>query len=164
MLIRVSVSEVDGDMDQVELSLEDFVQLAAMAASSTNPGASSLLRRLARRFKGANDRAAREVVAILRAGPVRSVGTAANSRDAASGAAAASSPAGTSIGEPVDSDSRLPLLMREQPVVLHNAPIFDTTRREALDQLVSEHQSSETLYLAGLTPTRSRVSSGISKR
>jgi len=157
MLVSVSAPRADKDVDQVALSMEEFAQLAAMAASSTNPAAPSLLRRLARRFKGTNDRAAREVVEILRAGPVRSVGTAPSPVGTAGRGASSEPPAGTPIGDPVDSDSRLPLLIREEPVVLRNAPIFDPVRRDALDQLVSEHLAAESLYLAGLAPTRSAL-------
>lgn len=124
-------------VDEVTLTLDEFVQFASLVASSTNPAAPALLRRLARRYKTANERAAQELVAILRAGPVRA--------------------AGTAVADPVDTDSRLPLLRREDPVILRATPIFDPAHRDKIDQIVHEHQRNELLYASGLTPTRSAL-------
>lgn len=124
-------------VDQVVLSLDDFVQLASLAATSEGPGASSLLRRLSRRMRSNNASAARELVSILRAGPVRS--------------------AGSPVEDPVDVDSRLPLLRREDPVVLSVEPIFSGEHRARLDQIVSEYVHSDALYASGLAPTRSAL-------
>ena len=84
-----------------------------------------------------NAPAARELVSILRAGPVRS--------------------AGSAVEDPVDVDSRLPLLRREDPVILSVEPIFSDEHRARLDQIVLEHVRSDALYDAGLAPTRSAL-------
>lgn len=144
-------------MDEVTLPLADFVHLAAMSASSGDPSASAGLRKLARRLKGTNERAARELVEILRASPIRSADVASKRRDTVRGVEIDGASTGVSVGDPVDSDSRLPLLMREDPVVLHHPPILDPSRRTAIDQLVTEHCAAESLYLAGLAPTRSAL-------
>ena len=133
----MSVTSSTDNLDQISLSLDEFVQLASLAASSANPAAPSLLRRLARRYRTVNERAAQELVAILRAGPVRAVGT--------------------SVADPVDTDSRLPLLRREDPVILRTTPIFDSAHQEKIDQIVYEYQRSEVLYASGLAPTRSAL-------
>lgn len=134
---HVSVKHPDTELDQVALTMDEFVQLASLAASSGNPAASSLLRRLARRYRSANARVASELVAILRAGPVRSVGNV--------------------LEDPVDMDSRLPLLRREYPVILPVTPIFDADHQHRLDQIVDEHQRSDALYASGLAPTRTAL-------
>lgn len=123
--------------DQVVLAMSEFVQLARLASSSTHPTAPALLRRLARRYKDVNHRAAQELVSILRAGPVRG--------------------AGTPVSDPVDVDSRLPLLRREDSVALSEDPIFDEHLTQAIDQIVTEHMASEALYRSGLAPTRSAL-------
>jgi len=137
MVARMSATRPFQDMGEVTLTIDEFVQFASLVASSTNPAAPALLRRLARRYKTANERAAQELVAILRAAPVRA--------------------AGTAVADPVDTDSRLPLLRREDPVILPATPIFDSAHRDKIDQIVHEHQRNEVLYAAGLTPTRSAL-------
>src|SRR4051812_31395156 len=102
-------------VDQVVLPLDEFVQLASLAASSQSPSAPSLLRRLARQMRADNAPAARELVSILRAAPVRA--------------------AGTVVEDPVDVDSRLPLLRREDPVIMGVEPIFGAEHRARLDQI-----------------------------
>lgn len=133
----VSSNQPPAVVDDLVLSVDEFVQLASLAASSGNPAAPSLLRRLARRYKTVNERAAHELIAILRAGPVRA--------------------SGITIADPVDTDSRLPLLRREDPVILQTTPIFDPAHLEKIDQIVHEHQRSEALYARGLAPTRSAL-------
>lgn len=124
-------------VEDVTLKIDEFVQLAAVAASSGNPAATSLLRKLARRYKDINERVARELVAILRAGPVRS--------------------ASAAVEDPVNADSRLPLLRREDPVVLGVNPIFDQAHLDNIDHIVREHQRSDALYASGLAPTRTAL-------
>lgn len=133
----MKASEQISTVDEVVLPLEDFVQLASLTATTQSPAASSLLRRLARRMRSHNAPAARELVSILRAGPVRS--------------------AGSTVEDPLDVDSRLPLLRREDPVILSMEPIFSDEHRARLDQIVTEHVRSDALYAAGLAPTRSAL-------
>jgi MoxR-like ATPase len=135
---NVSVKRESEAADQITLSVADFAQLASLAVSSESPTAPALLRRLARRFKTENGRAAQELVSILRAGPVRSA-------------------TATAVPDPVDVDSRLPLLHREDPVVMRVTPIYDGAHYRALEQIVTEHQRSEALYAAGLAPTRTAL-------
>lgn len=136
-IAAMAAIEQSREVDQVVLPLDDFVQLASLAATSQSPAAPSLLRRLARRMRADNASAARELVSILRAGPVRA--------------------AGIVVEDPVDVDSRLPLLRREDPVMMRTEPIFGDEHRARLDQIVSEHLRSDALYAAGLAPTRSAL-------
>ncbi|WP_202868306.1 MULTISPECIES: AAA family ATPase [Kribbella] len=133
----MSVKKATASADQVTLAVDEFVQLAALAASSDSPAAPILLRRLARRYRTENGRAAEELVTILRAGPVRG--------------AAASTP------DPVDVDSRLPLLRREEPVAMRVSPIYDDALSAAIQQIIAEHLRSEALYAVGLAPTRTAL-------
>ncbi len=61
---------------------------------------------------------------------------------------------------PVDSDSRLQLLRRQDHVSLPRAPIFAPNVHADLSRLVEERRSSDRLMAAGLMPMRSLLLSG----
>ncbi|MDX6451833.1 MAG: hypothetical protein QOH16_1882 [Gaiellaceae bacterium] len=59
--------------------------------------------------------------------------------------------------QPVDSESRLPLVREEDPVVLQVDPILEPRIFALLNQLASEHQDPSRLLVAGLAPTRTTL-------
>lgn len=126
--------EEDGDLGA------DLVQVARAALSVANLEMTPLLRKLARRYRATHPEVARELVSMLRSAPMRSVGTAEGG-----------------LIKPVDSESRLPLVRVEDPVVLEVAPILQTEIRSSLDDLVSEHLHPERLLEADLVPTRTAL-------
>lgn len=118
----------------------DLVQIARTALSVANLEMTPLLRKLARRYRATHPDVARELVSMLRAAPMRSVGTAEGG-----------------LIKPVDSESRLPLVRVENPVVLEVAPILQAEIRASLDDLLSEHLHPERLLEADLVPTRTAL-------
>ncbi|MFC7502572.1 AAA family ATPase [Nocardioides sp. CPCC 206347] len=134
----MSAKSDESTTDQISISRVQFVQLAALAAASDKADAPPLLRRLARSLRDVDPPAAQALVSILRAAPVRSA-------------------TGAVTSEPVDQDSRLPLLRREDPVMLQVEPILETALREELEQIAAEHEQSEALYTQGLAPTRTAL-------
>lgn len=139
---RVMCVSVNGDentVDSISLDTSTLVQLGKIAVDGGNAQAKVLMRKLARSLRTSHPLVADEIVSILRASPVR----------AASGEAR--------IEDPVDLDSRLPLLRREDPVVLPHEPIYPERLRGSLEQLVLEHHRSDALYSAGLAPTRTAL-------
>ena len=67
---------------------------------------------------------------------------------------------GEAVAAPVDADSRLQLLRRQDHVVLARAPIFAPHVQADLMRLVEERRASDRLIAAGLTPVRSLLLSG----
>lgn len=134
----MSANQTTRDVDQVAMSLPLFVQLATLALGSDRPEAPALLRRLARSFKTENEEASRALVGLLRAAPVRSA-------------------AASTVGEPVDTDSRLPLLRREDPVILQVEPILEEHLQRDLEQIALEYERGDALYSQGLAPTRTAL-------
>lgn len=126
-------------VDNVSLDTSVLVQLAKLAVGGGDAQANVVMRKLARSLRASHPSVADEVVAILRASPVRSAGD------------------GARIEEPVDLDSRLPLLRREDTIVLPHQPIYAAGLQEALEQLVQEYLRSDALYSAGLAPTRTSL-------
>lgn len=126
--------------DEITLTTKSFVQLARLALSTDAPEAQTMLRRLARQHRADSPAAADALVQLLRVGPTR-------------GASSSAQP----VVDPVDVDSRLPLVRREDPVVLRFEPILDEALSGALEQLASEHERSDELYSAGLAPTRTAL-------
>lgn len=61
------------------------------------------------------------------------------------------------MAHPVDTDSRLPLVREEDPVLLLNDPILQADVMDSLQQLVAEHRNAEKLLEAGLAPTRTTL-------
>ena len=121
----------------------DLVQVMQLAAAGNASGAHALLRRLARKYKSSAPTFARAIVETLRDGPLRSASS------------------GMAISQPVDADSRLPLIREERPVVIINEPILDGGIAAALQQITDEHRSRERLLEAGLAPTRTALLVGV---
>jgi SpoVK/Ycf46/Vps4 family AAA+-type ATPase len=62
-----------------------------------------------------------------------------------------------SVTQPVDNDSRLPLVREEYPVVLSADLILSPEGKAALHQLAREHSDPTRLLKAGLAPTRTAL-------
>ncbi|SDG21649.1 ATPase family associated with various cellular activities (AAA) [Cellulosimicrobium cellulans] len=130
---------MDTRADQLVVEEKDLVQLVQMTAAGNAAGSHALLRRMARRYRSSTPALSRAIVETLRQGPLRAAGS------------------GLALDQPVDSDSRLPLIREESPVVLSNEPILPAALRSALAQVVEEHRQRERLLEAGLAPTRTAL-------
>lgn len=117
----------------------DFVQLARAALATGGVETTPIVRRLARRYRLTHPELSQELVSLLRASPTR-------------GGRAASN-----IAQPVDNESRLPLVRVEDPVVLAVDPILQPEVFAVLDQLAQEHRDPDRLLQAGLAPTRTTL-------
>lgn len=131
------------NMDVIGPSDEELVQLVRLAMAGAAPGSQALLRRLARRYRDSRPDLAKGIVDVLRASPLRSATK------------------GEDISQPIDSDSRLPLVRVEDPVVLGNDLILPPTVEDSLKQLVAEHRNAGKLLDAGLAPTRTALFVGL---
>ncbi len=60
---------------------------------------------------------------------------------------------------PVDTDTRLPLLKEEDPVIL-NEPIFDEHTKEQIESIIIQNQKQECFIKEGLYPARSVLLTG----
>lgn len=118
----------------------DFVQLARLALATGGMETTPMVRRLARRYRSSHPELAQELVSLLRATPTRGVGRAASN-----------------IAQPVDNESRLPLVRVEDPVVLPVDPILQPEVFAVLNQLAQEYAEPDRLLEAGLAPTRTTL-------
>ena len=125
--------------EEILIEESDIVQVMRLAAAGNASGSHALLRRLARKYKSSAPTFARAIVETLREGPLRSASS------------------GVSISQPIDADSRLPLVREEDPVVIINEPILDAGIAAALQQITDEHRSRERLLESGLAPTRTAL-------
>jgi len=125
--------------DSISLDASTVVQLAKLAVDGGDAKAKVMMRKLARSLRASHPDAADDIVTILRASPVRT------------GAGE------VRVEDPVDLDSRLPLLRREETIVLTHEPIYTDSLQSVLQQLVQEHLRSDALYAAGLAPTRTAL-------
>lgn len=137
--LRTVVSMQSREMDVMGPSDSEIVQLVRLAVAGAAPGSQSLLRRMARKYRESRPELAKGIVDVLRAVPLRSAAS------------------GETISQPIDSDSRLPLIREENPVVLVNELILQSGVESSLKQLVAEHRNSEKLLEAGLAPTRTAL-------
>lgn len=127
------------DAEEIVVLESELVQMARLMAAGNAVASSGLLRKLARKYKESAPGFAQAIVDVLRAGPVRSAGTA------------------ITTAQPLDNETRLPLIREENPVVLINEPILDEAVEFVLRQVVDEHRSRERLLAAGLAPTRTAL-------
>lgn len=127
------------EVDVIGPSDQELVQLVRLTVAGAAPGSQALLRKMARQYRESRPELAKGIVEVLRAGPLRSV------------------TAGEAISQPIDSDSRLPLIREENPVVLVNDLIMSPAVEDSLKQLVAEHQNAGKLLEAGLAPTRTAL-------
>lgn len=61
---------------------------------------------------------------------------------------------------PVDTDTRLSLLLEEYPVTLDDTPAFSNEISESIHQVILERQKSDLLISKGLTPVRTIIFEG----
>lgn len=125
---------------------DDFVQLARLALDQKHDDVRAFVRRAGRRFARTNPELARALGEL----------TQKISRSVGRGAAGIEFPAPV----PVDADSRLELVRREEPVILDHKPIFSADLRSTLDMVLAERRSERRLRDAGLAPTRSLLFTG----
>ncbi|WP_206601313.1 AAA family ATPase [Clavibacter michiganensis] len=94
---------------------------------------------MARKYKIDAPAFTRAIVETLRQDPLRSVEP------------------GASVDQPLDGESRLPLLRREYPIILTHEPILESVISASLQQIVNEYRSQGALVEAGLAPTRTAL-------
>ncbi|WP_076784827.1 AAA family ATPase [Parafrankia discariae] len=121
----------------------DLVHVARLALASNSSHAQVTLRRLARRYRDRRPALASDLVMLLRESPLRS-----------------SAGRATVMAEPIDTESRLPLVREEEHVVLSVEPVLDTETNALLQQLLREHRMPEPLLEAGISPTRTALFTG----
>jgi SpoVK/Ycf46/Vps4 family AAA+-type ATPase len=63
----------------------------------------------------------------------------------------------TPVAQPIDNDSRLPLVREEYPVAIQVDPILPAEAEAALKELAHEHSDPSRLLNAGLAPTRTAL-------
>jgi len=95
---------------------------------------------MARKYRESRPEVSSALIELLRDSPVRGVTAQA-----------------TPVAQPVDNDSRLPLVREEYPVVIQVDPILAPDAKAALQQLAQEHSDPSRLLKAGLAPTRTAL-------
>jgi SpoVK/Ycf46/Vps4 family AAA+-type ATPase len=135
------VNEVaDKVADDLEAVTQDLVQVARLALAGGGHEATPVLRRLARKYRVSHPAVASALIDLLRDNPVRAVSTPV-----------------APVTRPTDTDSRLPLVREEYPVVLAVDPILPADVQAALHQIALEHSDPSRLLEAGLAPTRTAL-------
>lgn len=124
-------------VDQSDALDEDVVRLARMALAAGDPDVQPLLRKLARRHRADRPKLAAGLVDLLRESPVRGAAL----RRAAE-------------GQPIDVDSKAPLVREEIDPQLDTEPVMSEPVRQTIKQVVDEHHAVAKLAAAGLSPTR----------
>lgn len=114
----------------------DMQLLLDLAVKTQAPGAARVLRKLARKYRDSSPLFIKAAAEAVNGSVLRSSATA------------------TTLQEPIDVDSRLALLRREDPVILEAPPIYEPNLELAVNLLVAEHQEADALADKGLTPTR----------
>jgi len=126
------------EVDESYAQSHDLVQLAEVAVTGDGDRGTNLVRRLARKYRTDNPSLSQQLISLLRTNPVRRV----------------------SMSEPVDSESRLPLVREETTPILEHEPIWNSLTSQDMHQLVDEHFRAGDLLDAGLVPTRSALFTG----
>jgi hypothetical protein len=136
----VTLNQESSSTDQVLPLEEDFVMLARTALAADQLRATPVLRKIARRYRDSRPALSNSLIQLLRTSPTRGLATPA-----------------VSTAEPVDTESRLPLVRVEDPVVVSVQPVHSPAVRATLEQLVAEHTDPGALLAAGLAPTRTAL-------
>jgi SpoVK/Ycf46/Vps4 family AAA+-type ATPase len=127
-------------VDDNEQLGKDLVQVARLALAGGGHETTPVLRRMARRYRQSRPEVSSALIELLRESPLRSAG-------------AQVAP----VAQPIDNDSRLPLVREEYPVIITINPILSTEAEAALKQLAHEHSDPSRLLNAGLAPTRTAL-------
>jgi ATPase family associated with various cellular activities (AAA) len=130
----------ESPVDDIELLARDLVQVARLALAGGGHETSPVLRRMARRYRQSRPEVSSALIELLRDSPIRGAGTPA-----------------AAVAQPIDNDSRLPLVREEYPVVIPVDPILSPDAEAALQQLAHEHSDPSRLLNAGLAPTRTAL-------
>ena len=131
-------------MDDGEIRPDEIVRIARLALTGRPQDVQAYLRRLTRRYRGAQPALAAELNELLQASPSRQSPL---RREAAAPV-------------PVDLESRLQFLRIEPNPMLEVEPIWDGGVRRALEQILSERRHEQDLIKEGLAPTRSAIFTG----
>lgn len=135
-------NNVDKDINST--LLDDLVQLARLSLTGRSDDVQLFVRRLVRRYHESHPSFSKSLGDVLVQSPTRNSPLRRESTPAV----------------PVDMDSRLELVHQEQIEALEVTPVFQPQVSHALDQLIRERNSIDTLLRAGLTPTRSALFTG----
>ena len=127
-------------VDDSDLLVTDLVQVARLALAGGGHDTPPVIRRMARRYRQSRPEITSALIELLRESPVRAVSTKV-----------------APVTQPIDNDSRLPLVREEYPVVIPVDPILSSDVEAALNQLAQEHSNPSRLLKAGLAPTRTAL-------
>ncbi len=122
----------------------DYGQLARIALTGRSQDVQMMLHRAIRKYKGKRAEFVKHLVTLLREAPNQA------------------SPLRKSTSQvlPVDMDSRMQLLHVEESPVLNHEPVFSSEIKATLNQIVHERRNLNSLYLAGLEPTKTLIFTG----
>lgn len=122
----------------------DYGHLARIALTGRSQDVQMMLHRAIRRYKGKREDFVKHLVTLLREAPNQA------------------SPLRKANNQalPVDIDSRMQLLHVEESPVLNHEPVFSAETKATLDQIVHERKNLNSLYLAGLEPTKTLIFTG----
>lgn len=129
--------------DELTAVDEDLVHLARLALNGRTDDVPATLRKLARRYRDSRPQIAKGLIDLLRESPMRG----------AAGRAAVTA-------QPVDQESRLPLIRQDDFKFPPVEPILDRATRNQIEQLLEEYVNPQLLYNAGLAPTRTALFTG----
>ncbi len=122
-------------VDDVSIKWADLDQLIKLTAAGGASGSQTQLRRMARRYKTSIPALSEEIIRLLSTGTLRAA-------------------ANVEVAQPLDTDTNLPLIRREDPVVLSQDPILEEETLNAISQVIFEYLNPDRMIEAGLTPTR----------
>ncbi len=134
-------------MDYADVNIDInkiLVQLSRLGLQGRSDDVEMYLRRILRKLRLQEPELAREIEKLTRS---------VSQRDSALRGASA-------IEAPVDLDSRLELVRREDPVLLEHEPIWPQDIRCDFDQFVTQRKRREELASHGLAPSRSILLTG----
>lgn len=125
---------------------EQLVHIARLALAGRAQDVQLYLRRLIKQSRAEQPALATELAKLLQSAPTRS--------------APLRREASVATPVPVDTDSRLQLVRREDPVQLEVEPIWTANVKDLLEQVVSERRVEAELLEAGISPTRTLLLTG----
>lgn len=125
----------DESVDEVSVRLDDLERLVKLVSAGGAPGSQAQLRRMVKRYGSTVPGIGEFVVGLLKAASFRGAN-------------------GGDVTQPLDNDSRIPLVRTEDPVVIQQEPILDTATQDAVAQVVFEHSNPDKMAAAGLAPSR----------
>lgn len=144
--------DISSDMASLDQLKDDLVRLAGIAVGGDSEKARVHLLRRSRELLAhdpALSHALRQVATDTR-----------STSSAASRVIRRATPSWTGESQPEDPDSQLDLIRVESPPAIAHEPIYDSSIKGALQDLVREHRHANVLLMEGLHPTRSLLLAG----